>query len=192
MKSRLILMSLFVVVLGSGCTTTYDVERERARARIIDKPYAAWEPVSAGANAEVVLASGLQNVLALSSHLTRLEDESQALRKSLKAGSRGYFTIDETDRIEGLLFRYLACRETLWDMIAYYGSRERTFGNDEQQTRAFLIALDAAVLLGHYSSRLVLTFMDNSAMTAKLNEGHRVYDILPGSYDALFAAVTSR
>lgn len=180
-----------VVILGAGCRTSYDVNAARNRARIIDRPVSAWNPVSAGTNAEIVLTGGLQGVRTLGIHLARLEVESRALRAALEADRRGYFTIDETERIEGLLFRYLACRETLWDLVAYFGSRDRDFGSVEQQTKAFAIALHAAVLLDHYSSRLVLAFLKDPATKAKLNEGHHVYDIAPGSYDALFAAVTS-
>ena len=182
-----------LLLWAAGCATPFKLNLNKARstARIIHTPIGAWEPVSAGTNAEIAVSSGLQNVLAMEKHLARLQGESDALRTNLQGNAWHYFTVDETEQIEGLLFRYLACRETLWDIIAYYGNRDRPMGDEELQAKALIIALNAAVLLSDYSSRLVLTFLDEPAMIRKLNERHNVYDISGGTYDMLFASVTS-
>lgn len=193
MRLKLYVLSLVVVAVFIGCATPhFELNRARARARIIRQPLGGWAPVAAGTNADVVLAQALDHVHGLAVHLGRLEAEARSLREGLGARRRGYFTVDETDRIEGLLFRYLACRESLWDMVAYYGSREREFGDAGQQTKAFLVALHAATLLSHYSAKLVLAYLDDEALVRKLNEGHFVYDIPPRSYDEIFESVTAR
>lgn len=190
---RTVACVLLVGCVALGCATpSFQVDRARARARIIDKPVGGWMPDVTAPGADAVLASGLANVRSIEAQLVKLESAARDLRAGLGARRRGYFTADETDRIEGLLFRYLACRESLWDLIAFYGSRDRSFGDETQQTQALLVALHAAAVLSHYSSKLVLAYLDDDALKEKLNEEHFLYDIPRGSYDELFRSVTSR
>lgn len=115
----------------------------------------------------------------------------EQLKRSVNVTERGYFTSDEHDRIEGLLFRYLTCRQALWEMVDAYADYQERFTSVDTQVRAFLIRFNAAVQLASYSSLFVVSFMDNPRIVAKLNEDYHRLGIRAGTYDSISASVTS-
>lgn len=137
------------------------------------------------------LGVDLLRLRAFSGALIDLEAEMEFLRESLGQKERGYYTSDEHDQIESLLFRYLVCRESLWDMISFYSAYKETFPNSELQTRGFLIGFGAATHLAYYSSKVVASFLGNQGVIEKLNEEYFRLGIPEDTYENLFTSVTS-
>lgn len=142
-------------------------------------------------SAEIRLHDDMLRLEAISSQLHKQAKEMALLRKEMHRYERGYYTSDEHDRIESLLFRYVACRSSLWDMIDYYSDYEKHFADDLSRAKGFLIGFCAAAHLLNYSSLVVHTFMDSPAVKAKLNEEFHRSGISRGTFDELFNSVTS-
>jgi hypothetical protein len=137
------------------------------------------------------LEADLLRLSAFSAELEHHRTEMILLQESFGRRQRGYFTSDEHDKIESLLFRYLVCRESLWDMVDYYRDYETRFSEPEEQTKAFIIGFNAALHLAHYGSVLVATFLDEPVVIEKLNEAYHRSGIPKGTYDEIFTGVTS-
>lgn len=136
------------------------------------------------------LSTDLKKLTAYSNALQGMLGEMNRLRKTVKGIKRGHFTSDEHDKIENLLFRYLALRESLWGIVNRYRDYKENFGDDEDQTKAFVLAFNAALHLAYYSSTLVQAFMDEPAVIDKLNERYHRSDIPRGTYDKIFRSLT--
>jgi len=136
------------------------------------------------------LSTDLKRLSAYSTALEGMLGEMNRLRKTIKGSKRGHYTSGEHDKIESLLFRYLCVRESLWGIVNKYRDYKEDFGKDEDQTKAFVLAFNAALHLAYYSSTLVQTFMDEPAVIDKLNERYHRSDIPRGTYDRLFRNVT--
>ena len=138
------------------------------------------------------LHGDLQRLHAFSRQLRTMEGEMLALNKRVDVKRRGFYTADESDAIQSLLFRYLLCRDSLWEMVVSY--REAPFGeaDGEMRARAFVLGLNAALKLHHYSSLMVLSYLDDPKAVAKLNEANLLYDIPRGTYDRLLASCTRK
>ena len=137
------------------------------------------------------LISDLRRLQSFSMELKDMAQEMNPLQEYLGVKERGFYTSDEHDKIELLLFRYLLCRESLWEMVHYYNNYKTLFSEDENQAKGFLIGFAAAQQLACYSSKLVLTFIDEPQVIAKLNESYYRSEIAKGTYDKLFENVTS-
>lgn len=137
------------------------------------------------------LSTDLKKLTAYSTALEGMLGEMNRLRKTVKGTKRGHFTSDEHDKIENLLFRYLGLRESLWGIVDKYRDYKENFGESEDQTKAFILAFNAALHLAYYSSTLVHTFMDEPAVIDKLNERYHRSDIPRGSYDKIFRSLTN-
>ena len=142
-------------------------------------------------HAELRLAADLRRLHSFSRELQVQAREMAALQDSVGAKERGHFTSNEHDSIESLLFRYLACRESLWDMIDFYRDYKEHFGEPVAQTKGFLIGFSAALHLYYYSATLIATFLDEPLVITKLNEAYYRSEIPDGTYDKLFRSVTS-
>lgn len=136
------------------------------------------------------LAADLDRLHALSRELAAMEVQMFALNQAVKVKPRGFFTADENDAIVSLLFRYLVCRDSLWEMVASYRDAPTADASPDQRARAFVLGLNAALKLYHYSGKMVLTYLDEPAVIAKLNEAQPAYDIPRGTYDRLLLSVT--
>ncbi len=139
----------------------------------------------------VRLTTDLQRLQAFSRELKKMAAEMDALMKTFGLKERGHYISTEHDKIESLLFRYLACRESLWDIINFYRGYMKHFKGSEEQTKGFLIGFNAALHLAHYSSLLVSTFAEEPQVIDKLNEAYYSSGITRGTYDTLFNSVTS-
>jgi len=137
------------------------------------------------------LEADLLRLNAFSEELERHRREMVLLQESFGRRQRGHFTSDEHDKIESLLFRYLVCRESLWDMVDYYRDYQTRFPDPEEQTKAFIIGFNAALHLAHYGSVLVATFLDEPVVIEKLNEAYHRSAVPNGTYDEIFTSVTS-
>jgi len=138
------------------------------------------------------LNTDLHRLHAFSRQLRAMETEMLALNKQTGAKKRGYYTADENDAIESLLFRYLVCRDGLWEMVASYREAPAKSTDPDQRARAFVLGLNAALKLMHYSSLMVLGYLDDSLAIHKLNEAHLSYDIPRGTYDHMFKNCTDK
>ena len=122
------------------------------------------------------LPADLKRLAAFSTALEGMLGEMNRMRKTMKGTKRGHFTSDEHDQIENLLFRYVGIRESLWEIVNRYRDYQKGAGQDEEQTKAFIVAFSAALHLAYYSSTLVETFMDEPAVIDKLNEPYHRSD----------------
>ena len=152
--------------------------------------------VSPGATSSVVthaqLSADLRRLDALSRELRQQLVEMGNLQKSVGMKARGgFYTSDEHDLIESLLFRYLGCRASLWEMVDAAREGQDRFTESDEQVKAFLIGFGAALHLTYYGSTLVGTFLDEPVVIAKLNEAYHPSDIPRGTYDRIFEGVTS-
>ncbi len=128
---------------------------------------------------------------ALSAELLGMEKEMLTLQKTVGLFERGYYTADEHDRIEGLLSRYLQCRNALWELLDFYLGYREMSPDPELQTRGFLIGLGAAVSLVDAASKMIALFMDEPVVIAKINEPYPRSGIPAGTYDTLFHSITA-
>jgi hypothetical protein len=126
-----------------------------------------------------------------STQLDGLEREWQSILGTLASKTYRQITSEETDHIERLMFRYLMCRESLWDMLGFFSDYDTHFTTETEQTRAFAVAFHAMALLSRHTAWLVLNAMDEKAIARKLNEAHYRYDIPAGTLDMLFYSITS-
>lgn len=180
------------VVLVWSCRGASDVaDRNQARIMPAYSPAGDRTGSSKVELGEYRLEADLLRLRSFSGALVELEKEMNFLRKTVGRKDRDYFTSDEHDQIESLLFRYLACRESLWDMVSFYSAYRDTFSNSELQTKGFLVGLGAAVHLTYYSSKVVASFLNQPVVIDKLNEAYYRLDIPEGTYDKLFDSVTS-
>jgi hypothetical protein len=119
-----------------------------------------------------------------------MEKKMRILQNTFKIRERGYFTTDEDEKIESLLFRYLVIRDSLWNMVYFYRDYEIHFPNDEAQAKGFLIGFSACLHLYYYASLMVQVFLKDPEVIKKLNEGFYKSEIPKGIYNALFESLT--
>ena len=93
------------------------------------------------------LRRDLQRLRAFSRELADMERGMRQLQKSVPLKERGHYTAAERDAIEGLLFRYLNCRESLWDIIRFHRDDYTKHDDAETRARGFLIGFGGVVLL---------------------------------------------
>ncbi|MCH8217502.1 MAG: hypothetical protein IH892_12120 [Planctomycetes bacterium] len=94
------------------------------------------------------LDADLRRLDAISHELQRQLLEMGRLRETVGMKQRGgYYTSDEHDQIESLLFRYSACREALWDMVDAARDEQDRFNESDEQVKAVLIGFSAALHL---------------------------------------------
>lgn len=136
------------------------------------------------------LSRDMQRLQSFSRELNDQEQEMQTLREIIGLKERGHYTSDEHDKIENLLFRFLVCRESLWEIVDYYRDYRDHFSDENDQVKGFIIGFDAALHLAYYSSLLVATFLENDVVIDKLNEEYYRSDIPGGTYDNLLASLT--
>ena len=137
------------------------------------------------------LALDFKRLQSFSEELKDMAREIARLQEYFGLKERGFFTSDEHDKIELLLFRYLLCRDSLWDFVNYYQNYADLFSASESQAKGFLIGFSAAQHLAFYSSTLVATFVDEPKVIAKLNEAYYRSDIPKNTYNKLFENITS-
>ena len=138
------------------------------------------------------LTADLRRLNALSREFQQQLGEMRLLQETIGMKERGgFYTSDEHDQIESLLFRYLGCRAALWAMVEAAREGQDRFTESDEKVKAFLIGFGAALHLTYYGSTLVGTFLDEPVVIAKLNEAHHRSGIPRGSYDRIFEGVTS-
>ncbi len=187
---RAVVAVVAVAVLAGGCATgRYRVHEQRDEARLIRPPVgaAAGAPIAWRGSGRLWLE--LRRLEGFSAELGDVSREIDAINRWAGGKPPEAFTPDEHDTIESLLFRYLVCREALWDVAACYGQSQSLFTGREDETRGFIVAYDAALLLTYTDAKLVSTFLEHPAVVAKLNEAYPAVRIPGGTFDRLMRMV---
>lgn len=193
-----ILAAFFIPVIGCGKLTpknydrlemgmNYDAESARNNARIIGTEVHQGSQSSEKPDR---ISVDVRILNALDAEMCKQERDMLYFVKTFRLKTRGYFTSDEHDKLERLLFRYLIVRESLWDIVLKYSDNKDQQKDPALQAKEFIIAFNAALHLTYYSSRLVVSFMEEPDVIKKLNESYYRCDIAEGTYDKLFLSVT--
>ncbi|MBT6000611.1 MAG: hypothetical protein HOG68_06245, partial [Candidatus Marinimicrobia bacterium] len=125
---------------------------------------------------------------------TVLNDMFREMFEQKNASSRqekGYISNIEHDQIENLLFRFLICRRSLWEIINKYRAYNTFTDDPEANMKAFVIGYSAALTLYWYSGILVTTYMDDDQIVNKLNESYYRVKIPEGTFSKIFDSLTN-
>jgi hypothetical protein len=133
----------------------------------------------------------LRRVRALAGEMARIREDVQTLRASSTRKDSGYFDSREHDAIAGVLFRYIGCREGLWEIIHARDDLRLGPIGDEEQAGDFLLTFNAAAHLAYSSAGFVRYALHDPLLQQVLNEEYLPYDIPRGTFDKVFASVTS-
>lgn len=167
-KFRLfIIVCIVACIIAAGCTAT--------------RPVKGLKKI---AIAEGSLVSNLRIIQAIVPHLAELDVEFDNLPNPGDLG-RDYFNAQEINKIEGLLFRFLAIQTTLWDMVNSYGGLDADFPADELDTKAHVLSITATLLMASHTAFIVARFADDPLAIAQLNETYFRSEIPFGSYDRM-------
>jgi len=123
-------------------------------------------------------------------HMDRLSEEADIFFSQAGWKERGYLTPEEADRMEGLLFRYLAIHDTLWNLVNRNKDLQFNAAADPLSTRRAIVAFNAGLTLFHYEALFVSRFQGDSVAVAKLNEKYYRSEIPKGTYDRMELNVT--
>jgi hypothetical protein len=133
-----------------------------------------------------------ESIAKLDEHLTK---EVEQLHANMQDWMRHGFTSQETDLIGQALFRFSVANNMLWEKVS--ANRHATLSTTAvpAETRAFMTAFAAAAVLRKHSSAFLDGFssmpvFQELKIAAKLNERYQGYDLAPGTFDAVFYAVT--
>jgi hypothetical protein len=163
----LIIVCTAACIITAGCTSTRPAEVPKKTAIT-----------------EESLASNIRTIQAITPHLDELDAEFGNLPRPGDLG-RDYFNARETDKIEGLLFSFLAIQTTLWDMVNSYGGLDADFPADELDTKAHVLSITATLLMASHTAFIVARFADEPIAIAQLNEAYFRSEIPFGSYDRM-------
>ena len=137
------------------------------------------------------LEADLHLLRQFSRELAAMEADMVRLRQTVQQRERGYFTSDEHAAIESLLFRYLMCRQSLWEIVDAYRDEEiAPYLDTPDGAKRVILGVNAALKLAYYGSTLVATFLEAPEVVAKLNEAYHPYAIEAGTYSRIFRGVT--
>ena len=128
------------------------------------------------------LDGDVRTLNAVRPHLAALDDDFVALQKQGDWVRRGYFSVAENDRMEQLLFRFLASHAALWDISAAYQNMQTSFDDPMLDTKAHVVSRQAGLLLASHSAFLVAAFAGDPIAIAKMNEAFYRSEIPRDSY----------
>lgn len=137
------------------------------------------------------MAMDLKYLRTFSAEMETLVSEMSALQRGITQKKIEYYTSDEHDRVEQVMYRFVVCWESLWDMVEFYGTYGEKVQDQSAGTKGFLIGYDAALRLSYTGCKFVNTFLDEPAVVSKLNEAYPRCDIPSGTFDKLVHTVTS-
>lgn len=136
------------------------------------------------------LDTDLVRLTSLISALDEMSVEMMGLEKKFRFAEKGYFSNIEHDQIEELLFRYLSCRETIWEMINYHKDYDKHFAAEDHRVKSFTIGFAAASHLYYYGSLVVHTWLDYPNVVKKLNESYHRSEIPADTFETVFKSLT--
>jgi Permuted papain-like amidase enzyme, YaeF/YiiX, C92 family len=125
-----------------------------------------------------------------SRHMELIAEEASVFLSQAGWKERGYLTSEEDDRMEGLLFRYLAVHDTLWNLVNQNKGLETEAAADPMSTRRAIIAFNAGFTQFHNDALFVSRFQGDKIAVDKLNEEFYRSEIPKGTYDRMKQNVT--
>ncbi len=151
------------------------------------------EPVDALAGDAVApsLPGNLRILRDMGPSLSHLESAFRRLSQQGEWKTRGYFSADESDRMEFLLFRSVAAQTALWDLVYSYGGLDATFSDDSVATRAHVLCVAATLMLTAHAAFVVNEFGDDPIAIAQINQPQYRSELPEGSYDRMRDNVTA-
>jgi hypothetical protein len=138
------------------------------------------------------LGGDVRTLNAVRPHLETLDDDFAALRGQGDWVERGYFSVAENDRMEFLLFRFLAAHTALWDISAAYQNMRTAFDDPALEAKTHVVSRQASLLLASHSAFLVAAFADDPVAIAKMNEAFYRSEIPRDSYYQLARGITAK
>jgi hypothetical protein len=174
---RLIPFVLVTISLTVGCSRSTDPAPARSQVGPV---------VTAN-----VLEADLRALQSSSAQLEEVVAELQTLAKSAPWRVSGFFDAGQQDQIEGLLFRFLACRHALWHLANYHKDNESRYGDAEAKAQSSTIAFNAGFRLILSDASLVDAFRGDQVTIDKLNEEFYRSRIPPRTYERLLLGVTN-
>lgn len=141
-------------------------------------------------------ASGLSEALpsdqrayaSISSANTSLQRSFIKLRDQGSWKKAGYFTAEESDRLEHLLFRFHTAHQHLSDIVQRYGKLPANLADREGAERLCARANRLALEQSHF---LVTTFAGDPIAIAKLNQRYPRTEVPSNTYDHLVQSLQS-
>jgi hypothetical protein len=182
---------MHVELQGSNRRTQWLAAGMLAVITALASPAGTMDAERAAADAAGRLAAAPANLAAFAAQFSSMEREWQGMFHALGGKPYSQISSAETDQVESLLFRFLMCREALWDMVDMFGAGEQPFAAEADQTRAAAVSFHAAALLARHTAWLVRNGMDEASAVKKLNEAHYRYDLPSGTFDMLSYALTA-
>jgi hypothetical protein len=131
-----------------------------------------------------------ERVRATARQLQEISDELVALARSAPWSGGGYFTPEQHDAIEHLLFQYLAARDALWTWANVPEDAGKALPEKEWRARGLVVAFESAFGVTYFDSVVVLAFQDDPVAIRKLNEAFYRSHIPRKTYDRMHASVT--
>lgn len=130
----------------------------------------------------------------VSSQLAETRRDFEGFSKQKKSGwaKRGYMNARENERMEFLLFRFVAAQDVLSDMVGSLGGKysDQLFPDESTKTAAHVLVIDAQFLMIHHRAELVALFADDPVAISKMNEAFYRSEIPKGSYEKMRLSVT--
>lgn len=135
------------------------------------------------------LESASRTVAAVAAYFEELKAAARALKGTVQARTRGYFTPGEDEETRHLLVSYVQARNALLELVTAY--RDDTDLAPEDRPAAFLAAFAAAVLLIDAARFLREEFGDHPAIRAKLNEPEPHFGVAADTLETIERSLTS-
>ncbi|MAE66051.1 MAG: hypothetical protein CMJ18_17400 [Phycisphaeraceae bacterium] len=130
-----------------------------------------------------------RTVLSIAEHFDRLKRAAVALRETVGARDRGYFTPTEDEQTRRLVVSYTQSRNALLDLVFTLKQQREDSGTDHPLL--FLVGFTAAAVLVDAARFGRERFGDSEVIREKLNEAEPHFGIPPGTYDAVMLSLTS-
>lgn len=138
-----------------------------------------------------ILQAELRALQSCTTHLDAVVAELQQLAAAAPWRSKGFFDAEQQDQIENRLFRFLACRHTLWQLANHHRDNDGRYPTEEAKAKNSAIAFNAGFHLVLYDALLVKAFREDSVAVAKLNEEFYRSRIPAQTFDRLLHGVTN-
>lgn len=153
------LLMVLALVIITGCS---GLETKRLKDPL--SPALASPPEFLGVRHRAML----QHALELES--SALQAAFSDLRRRGDWRNRGYFSAQEHDEMEGLLFRFAVNHSTFWGEFDRSGGARMLHVAEEEKPRAHVLLLHAGFALSDSSAFLVAEFQDDPIAISKINE----------------------
>ena len=125
----------------------------------------------------------------LTREMTELANELAVTKRTLSFKDNPYLNQQENKDIGLLLFRFMAVRDSLWEMVLYY--RGHSGVDPDTHTRGAILGMSAGLHIYDSSSYFAALFHQHKDLIRILNTARPSYTVPKGFYNALSGNVTS-